>query len=130
MTEKELIKTIELTVGNFIQRIDIPHEFVMKPEFSVAVKHWIAGFELRLKQDYLENKIEQLSCAYPTTWWDAVKERFLPKWSRKWLPVNHTKILLMSKNVYPTIPFQGREHVSFPVLLKQERKYTDDGSEE
>jgi len=40
---------------------------------------------------------------YPADWWEALKERFAPKWFLKKYPVRSTVITCSLKEIYPDI---------------------------
>jgi hypothetical protein len=40
---------------------------------------------------------------YPSTWWDAFKERFFPKWAKEKWPVKYTDIAIVLKELYPKV---------------------------
>lgn len=43
---------------------------------------------------------------WPKTWWDAVKLRFLPEWSRKYLPVEMDSVHVSEKQYGALCPHQ------------------------
>jgi hypothetical protein len=54
---------------------------------------------------------------FPMTWWDAVKERFCPRWLRQrgWVRVNFTKVRVDARVVYRDLK----------IMLPDERHYVE-----
>jgi len=42
---------------------------------------------VRLDSDLLVDKIDEEIIIYPATWWDAVKDRFIPQFLRKYIKI-------------------------------------------
>jgi len=40
---------------------------------------------------------------WPATWWEAIKERWLPEWAKRWWPVVYKVRRLRAKDLYPNI---------------------------
>lgn len=47
----------------------------------------------------IRKKVEDI--VYPTTWWDAVKDHWLPKWARRWAPVQYTRVVVERHSTVP-----------------------------
>jgi hypothetical protein len=57
--------------------------------------------------------------SYPTTWWDAVKERFAPLWFLERWPVRYSEVMLELANVYPNLRLSLPGKPSAVVLKRQ-----------
>jgi len=55
---------------------------------------------------------------YPATWWEAVKERFLPEWAKRRWPVKYT--VIEPAMVFPYLNHRNRE-LGEPRFLYQTR---------
>ena len=53
-----------------------------------------------------DKSIRSGTVSFPATWWDAVKERFAPKWFRQKHPVQYTTYELTAEAVYPNLKLQ------------------------
>jgi len=42
---------------------------------------------------------------WPTDWWEAVKERFAPRWARERWPVRYTAKELDARAIWPSFPY-------------------------
>lgn len=74
---------------------------------------------LTLRAKILGEKVDTIQ--YPANWWEAVKERWAPKWFLKKHPVKYRKIDVMA--FYPKLAFPKERHfVEF-------YKYADDRHE-
>lgn len=64
---------------------------------------------------------KKVTFKYPSDWWEAVKERWLPKWLLKKYPVNYTYKEFEVKATYPDLIIQGHQ----PVMRLFESTYDD-----
>jgi hypothetical protein len=65
---------------------------------------------------------------YPIDWWEAVKERWFPRWLKKFSPVKYKVISLNAKIIYPTLkPRLRHEH---KLILRKGEFYDDSGDSE
>ena len=87
-------------------------------------------WELRLRSWLVGTDKEVEEHTYPRTWWDAVKLRWFPAWTRKWLPVDMVRVRMERYCVYPEIPRpSGATYVGVPVLERRDQAWTDRGEE-
>lgn len=71
---------------------------------------------------------------YPSTWWDAFKERWFPKWAVEAYPVDYTIETMEGQIFYPKLPHTVPEHVhNLRLVIRKEpdRRYwnAEDGSQ-
>ena len=59
---------------------------------------------------------EDMVHKYPANWKQAVKERFFPKWLKKYYPVQYAFVWAIHKYPEVAIPDLGKEFVSFKIL--------------
>lgn len=55
---------------------------------------------------FLGNTLEDLYIEYPTTWWDAFKDRWFSSCMRKRWPIHYTTHEYKVTEVYPTFKFK------------------------
>lgn len=55
--------------------------------------------------------IDEVGVSYPKDWWQAIKERFAPKWFLSKYPVEHKNIVLTAEAVYPKLSLPNAEPV-------------------
>ncbi len=78
----------------FGQNMIIPFEQLTgaRTEFRAIACDFASTAEMRILSYLAEHQIMDKKVTFPTTWWDAVKDRFCPKWARKYLSINFTAI--------------------------------------
>jgi hypothetical protein len=85
--------------------------------FDVYIDHTLDAVIMEFTRYITSETIEEIS--YPTTWWDAVKERFFPKTALKKFPVKYTRIT--AKALYPKISLPREDHViKFQIMKRVE----------
>lgn len=57
--------------------------------------------------------VEQRVVSHPTTWWDSVLDRWLPKWARRYVSVNVTTHTFDVKAYYPNLAMPADEPVKY-----------------
>ena len=48
-------------------------------------------------------EIERIECRWPADWWEAVKQRWFPKWMLKRWPVQEEVRRLTARELYPKV---------------------------
>jgi hypothetical protein len=72
---------------------------------------------LSLTAFVLGDKIETVSVSHPTTWWDAFKVRWFPKWALERWPADVSRYELTADVFYPDIKLPDHKH--FKHLMKR-----------
>jgi len=83
--EKHILERIDVAVQGSISRNAI--------DFAVekSIDYTVDSLVLRLRAFmWGEKSAPDDVIRYPTTWWDAVKQRWLPRWLLKRYPANYT----------------------------------------
>lgn len=55
-------------------------------------------------------QLERLQAMYPIDWWQAVKQRFFPKWLAKKYPIKYKYIRLEARALYPRVAIPNEKH--------------------
>jgi len=68
---------------------------------------------------------------YPSNWWQAFKERWLPKWLRRRFPVEYTTLAVEYKLPELDVPAElGRKFVTLKLIKERELKKWEEGTQE
>lgn len=85
---------IILTLNQFTQQNIIPFETLTGA--NVKVEHimlpWLDGLEARMIAYLAEHVVIDKTVTFPSTWWDALKDRFLPTCLKRFIGVSYTTI--------------------------------------
>lgn len=107
MTEAgEAIKTIELTWRHFYVNATFDRKWITNVKMHPAIPQSYQIAVAQLTNIIAGERIKEIR--YPLDWWQAIKERWFPKFALKWWPVRwHTfKIDFL----YPEIEMRGDFH--------------------
>lgn len=87
-------ENIRLEVEQFTENFCIPMEQLVgaKVEVRTMLTAWMNGFEVRVVAYLGEHRVMDRKETFPTTRWDAVKDRFFPVWLRRYFPIRYTTI--------------------------------------
>lgn len=76
---------------------------------DVYLNHNFNAVELSFKKYIATQEVAKREARYPTTWWDAFKERWFPAVLCKRWPVHYTYIKLEAKLLYPKLLLPNHE---------------------
>lgn len=117
MQEKEIIlEKIKLAFDTiFEEPLLLNPEIDIEEVFEKTIKLKMQGFLWGESGDTIKIK-------YPVDWWEAVKERWFPKWLLKKFPVKYVIHTITPKIIYPTlkISLPEKKHVLKLFHLKEE----------
>lgn len=65
---------------------------------------------MQIRADVAAQSIDPVSYRYPSTWWDAFKERWFPSWALGRWPARHTSGELNAVVIYPQIKLPQEGH--------------------
>lgn len=71
-----------------------------------ALRHLV----LQLQGHVWAEAPKSIRAEYPSTWWDAFKERWFPAWALEAYPVNYTILTLEGQIFYPRLPQMSPEN--------------------
>lgn len=115
MVEDSFIAKAQLERMTFAARTKISGEltkdFAIAPEVMIRRGWMLDEVVLEIRQHVYGRKAKEIEAQYPTTWWDAVKERFAPEWFKRCWPVRYTHIKLTARELYPHIAMPERSPV-------------------
>ena len=95
--EQRLTKELAYSFGE-------PPEVMLTP-FLDAMTDDIA---VRVVQSVWGRNLQRQEVRWPATWWEAVKERFLPAWAKERWPVRYRVVTLTARELWPLLSFPGR----------------------
>lgn len=88
--------------------------------------NWVNDVQLKAYTDVVADNLvialtahvvgQQLKVAAikaPATWWDAVKERFFPRWLRRLMPVEYRLEVITAYALYPEIALPDSKHLLY-----------------
>ncbi len=75
--------------------------------FAVAPKEQVREeldyLILTIRQEIFGQRVQSITEQWPDDWWQAVKERFAPRWFRRYWPVKYHVLSVDVKALYPEI---------------------------
>jgi len=83
---------------------------------SVSIDRLVDGFRLTLKGYLWGEHLEKRTIRYPTSWWEAFKERWFPVFVLRWFPISYTVVRIEGKVVYPDLKIALPKDRHFLVL--------------
>lgn len=83
--------------------LDMLDQIQFTPKFDSWIEHTAQSMVLSMRTEVLGQRLMRVDESYPSTWWDAVKLRFYPKWALKRWPSRMTHITVDAHALYPTI---------------------------
>ena len=106
-----------------LERLTATAMEVVSAEYRAHIDHdnIMRGLAYRLDRIVWANKIGEELESWPADWWEAVKERWFPKWALRRWPVRYRHLSLKAYHAYPSLNLQHHR----PVLQFQHYTYTD-----
>ena len=98
----------------------LAQDFAIMPEARAFMDSWLDSIIVQVRQGILSQKLDEITVCYPADWWQAVKERFAPKWFLCRWPVEYNKTVIDVRAVYPKMAIPNETH--FPLV-----RITSDG---
>lgn len=82
-----------------------------KVDISEHVNFMADDMLVRVRQDILGSKLEDVHISYPATLWDAIKDRFFPQWMLKRRPVKYKHHDIVVRELHPRLSLPEEYHV-------------------
>lgn len=97
-------------------------------EIDIATQRGIfGGLEFKLSAYILSQPLCDVKITYPATWADAVRERFLPTWMRRWFPVHYNEVEIKAGCLASMIKVPP-SYGPIPFMINNKRFFEDDGT--
>ena len=77
---------------------------------NMATEFFANGMTSRLVAVMAGELLEVPAAVYPRDWKEALKERFLPRWARRWWPVRYSRVVWEAVVLYPLISLPDEAH--------------------
>lgn len=79
-------------------------------EINLATEFFARGMTSRLLAVMAGESLKVPAITYPRDWWEAVKERFLPRWAKRWWPITYRYVVWDATVLYPMIRLPDENH--------------------
>jgi len=76
----------------------------------MATEFFANGMTSRLLAVMAGELLEVPTVKYPRDWKEALKERFLPWWAKRWWPVRYSYVVWEATVLYPLISLPDEAH--------------------
>ena len=98
---------------------ELATEIVNEPSVGVNLfaDAYCKGIMLQVRYELLGHEMERIEVRYPEDWWQALKERWFPKWALRRWPVKEEVVQLVARELYPKVKLPDKGPV---VALKYE----------
>lgn len=114
MDDREIIKQITLNAPTTVMKRNVISAdfFRQYPELrpDIIVDQIANQIVVELSTILQGETLEKVEFKYPEDWFQAVKERFFPKWLLKRYPVKYITKCLEARAVYPRLSLKNQEH--------------------
>ena len=82
---------------------ELADSFANSAEVDIYIlENWVKNeMTVRIKQIIAGRIADEVTVSYPSDWWQAVRERWLPGWAKRKWPVHKTTIRLTARELYP-----------------------------
>lgn len=82
---------------------ELADSFASPAEVDICVlENWARNeITVRIQQIIAGRIADEVTVSYPSDWWQAVRERWLPGWAKRKWPVHKTTIRLTARELYP-----------------------------
>jgi hypothetical protein len=102
VTDRPEITKVQLEKLKLAVMAVIPEELIdPQVEFSLHTSFITESIAMRVKGHIWAEHVDAIDIQYPADWWQAVKERFAPKFVLNRWPVKYTKHRIDVKAAYP-----------------------------
>jgi hypothetical protein len=103
--------TVQLKRLDFYVQCHLPPAVARSVRCDSYLLPMMEGVVLQLRAFVLGETVPEVDVTYPSTWWDAVKDRWFPSWSRQWFPVEYRRIKVDKHTLFPSIEIPRHEAV-------------------
>lgn len=104
-----MMKEVVLQRRQYMQQFTFGREFMEGLHFDVTVRTMDEQL-IRFFYSVFGETLEEIEVQYPADWWQALRERWFPKWwLRRW-PVQYTVRTMKAEAVYPKVSAPNVAH--------------------
>jgi hypothetical protein len=116
---------IERYSANPIERVEQDGMFALRCSDADEI-------EMRFRLRIMATEPERVEVTWPATWWDAVKQRWFPRWALRRWPARMNYVCMERAGLYPEIPWRkshGRKGklTAIPYLSEERTTFEDRG---
>ena len=131
MVEKTTLEAFTLAAQTRISA-SLIEDFGEEPKVSIHehVDFMSDSLCLMLKQKIWGKQVKEVNIRYPRDWWEAVKERFAPKWFKKRWPVEYSLTTVDVVEFYPSFSVVNTASVIIPRVLEWGSAHVEQKREE
>lgn len=93
-------RSLEIATWNFKSAISLANlELSCEEVLRDTAKQLVLTLQARIARE----KVSYPTISYPANWWEALKDRFLPRWARKYVKVKYTEVRISAEVFYPML---------------------------
>lgn len=122
-----ILEQLHLSVRKSISRHELDHiaKVVEADGMSWLRDEWADDMVLRLHAAVWTANLKEEKISFPTTWWDAVKLRFFPRWALRRWPAQMEVVVITSGTKFPKLPSLGEgvphaTYYRYPIIERGE----------
>ena len=90
---------------------ELAEDLVERPEVNVMWDYITETIALQVRMGILGREMESVECRWPADWWQAVKQRWFPKWALRRWPAQEEVRRLTARELYPKVELPDREPI-------------------
>jgi len=98
----------------------LPGELLCGEEPQIDVSLWSGyfanQFAIRITKKIWGREMQEKEVQYPSNWWEAIKDRWAPRWIKNRWPIKYTVEKLTARELYPHMIFSSRPGRSIVIL--------------
>lgn len=107
----EAFRTIDLQRLQIASQMSCAEEVAFNnPQFEAFRDYMAERLVVQLRAYIWADPPQEISCRYPRDWWQAVKERWFPKWALERWPVEYQTTTLQAQTIYPRLQSELPQH--------------------
>lgn len=108
--EDSIFKAVELEKYLFASTQHISRRFAEEMRVSSEISPVVNGMIFTLTQAIWGHKVGDRVAEYPADWWQAVKERFFPRWAQRRWPVKYKQVEFETRDLFPEVKGEPGSH--------------------
>jgi hypothetical protein len=105
------LESIALEKVQFYARQTLSPALMQTAKLSSWIEPVTRDLCLQLEAAVYGRRVHEESRSVPLDWWEAVKQRFAPRWFLRRYPVRYRTFTLLAYHLYPGLVFHGHRPV-------------------